>query len=254
MNKKYLNRCVNLLSGQDRIEQPQNIINEARTEATIYIYDEISWWWLGAEWFVNEINALKDVPEIHVRVNSPGGDYFEAMAMQTAMAQHPANFIVHIDGLAASAASFFIRGANKRVMSKGAFIMTHRAAGGIFGTGKAVISRGEALLKIDEAIIEGNVRAAGVDNETATEWVDNETWFSAEEALKHGFVNEVIEAEPVENTFDLSSVYNNVPDSIVNVKPEPEPEPEPKDPEPDGEQWQELLAKNQKELELLELA
>jgi ATP-dependent Clp protease protease subunit len=226
-NKKY--RVFNLLPGSVKAEQPKNVVNEARTEATIYIYDEISWWGISAEWFVSQINALADVPVINLRVNCPGGDYFEAMAIQTAMAQHPAKFVVHIDGMAASAASFFIRGANKRIITNGGFLMIHRATGGAYGNGKVLMSGGELLNKIDDSIIEGNMKAASCDIEQATAWVDNETWFSAAEALENGFVDEVIEAEPVENKFDLYSVFNHVPDSIKNVvveEQEQEEEPE----------------------------
>lgn len=223
--KRKRNRFFNLLDGRQQVEQPKNIVNEAGTEATIYLYDEISWWWLSAEWFVSVINSFLDVPVINVRVNCPGGDYFEAMAMQTAMAQHPATFIVHVDGMAASAASFFIRGANKRIISNGGFIMVHRATGGAYGSGKALVSRGELLLKIDDAIIAGNMKAAGVDEDQATEWVDNETWFGAAEALEHGFVDEVVDAEPLENSFDLKSVFNNVPKNLAVAKEKPEEKP-----------------------------
>jgi ATP-dependent protease ClpP protease subunit len=226
---KNRKRFFNLLHGGVKVEQPKNIVNDARSEATIYVYDEISWWGINAEWFVGQLNALMDVPTINVRVNSPGGEIFEAIAMQTAMAQHPANIVVHVDGIAASAASFFIRGANKRVISDGGFLMIHQAMSGGFGNAKDLLSVGNALTKIDESIIDSYVKVTGLDHDVVKEWVEAETWLSASEAKEHGFVDDIFEAEPVENKFDLSSVFNHVPESIKNVvveEPEQEEDPE----------------------------
>ncbi len=216
MNRKR-ERCFNLLQGNTKVEQPKNVVNEARSEATIYIYDEISWWGINAEWFVGQLNAIMDVPTINVRVNSPGGDIFEAIAMQTAMAQHPSNIVVHVDGIAASAASFFIRGANKRIISDGGFLMIHQAMSGGYGNAKDLLSVGNALTKIDESIIDSYVKVTGVDREVVKGWVEDETWLSAAEAKEHGFIDEIFEAEPVENKFELSSVFNNVPEAIKSV-------------------------------------
>jgi len=216
MKKKY--RFCNLLSGHERALSPQNFVNEARSEATIYIYDEISsWWGISAEWFAGQLNSMLDVPVINIRVNSPGGDIFEARAMQAAMAQHPATIVVHIDGLAASSASFLIRGANKRIMSDGAFLMIHQAWSWADGNSQALISRGEALEKIDGSIIDSYMKVTGIEREQIAEWINKETWFTAAEAKEHGFVEEVIEAKPIKNVFDLRAVFENTPDAMVNL-------------------------------------
>ena len=230
-NKK---RFFNLLPGSVKTEQPKNVVNDARSEATIYIYDEISWWGINAEWFVAQINSLSAVPVINLRVNCPGGDYFEAMAMQTAMAQHPSQFVAHIDGMAASAASFFIRGANKRIISDGGFLMIHQAIGGMYGNSGDLISRGNALSKIDDNLIEEYIKVTGLEESQVRAWVEAETWFSAKEALEHGFVDEIVEAAPTENIFDLSG-YKNVPQNLIKdlgnkmkIPGEPKTEPKPK--------------------------
>lgn len=246
MNRKY--RFCNLLTGQDRVTMPKNIVNEARTEATVYVYDEISWWGVTAENFVSQLNDLMDVPTINVRVNSPGGDVFEAIAMQTAMAQHPANIIVHVDGIAASAASVFIRGANKRIISDGGFLMIHQAMSGVYGNAKELLSVGKALNKIDKSIINSYIKLTGVDRETVTEWVKAETWFSAEEAKEHGFVDEVFEAEPIKNVFDVGAVYQNTPKSLIeNVVPDVEETEKP------VSKYELVVSANARELELVEL-
>lgn len=248
--KHKFNRFFNLLTGEDRIAAPANFTNENKTESTIYLYDEISWWWNGAEWFVNLLNSMLDIPFIHVRVNSPGGDIFEARAMQMAMAEHPAFITAHIDGIAASAASFFIRGANKRVISNGGFIMIHQGLSGAYGNAQTLLSRGQALEKIDNSLVREYANVTGEDEDQVRAWLEKETWFDAVEAHEHGFVDEVVEAAPVENRFDLSAVYNNVPDRLLNWAP-PVPE-EPEEPETPVNTFVMDEAARERELELVE--
>jgi ATP-dependent protease ClpP protease subunit len=43
---------------------------------------------------------------VDLHINSPGGFVFDAVAMFEALRAHPARVVTHIDGLAASAASY----------------------------------------------------------------------------------------------------------------------------------------------------
>src|SRR5699024_2920096 len=82
---------------------------EASGDAALYLYDVIvgddCWGGISAEKFVKELNAL-DAPTIHLRINSPGGEVFAARAIEAAIRNHPARIVAHVDGYAASAASF----------------------------------------------------------------------------------------------------------------------------------------------------
>src|SRR3990167_3986612 len=96
-------------------------------EATIYLYDAIgSFFGIDPQEFAKELSALR-AGTIHLRINSPGGDVFAARAIQTALFQHPAKIITHIDGLAASAATFVALAGNEIEMARGAALMIHRA-------------------------------------------------------------------------------------------------------------------------------
>jgi hypothetical protein len=79
-------------------------IDNAADEATVWVYDVIGDWGVSAAELVPAIESIS-APAITVRVNSPGGDYFDGVAIANALARHPAAVTVHVDGLAASAAS-----------------------------------------------------------------------------------------------------------------------------------------------------
>src|SRR5690606_10741716 len=77
-------------------------------ETTLWLYDVIgadAWGGVSAAQFVQDLAAI-ETPVIHLRINSPGGDVFDARAIATALREHPARIIAHIDGIAASAASY----------------------------------------------------------------------------------------------------------------------------------------------------
>ena len=106
----------------------------AGQNAAIYIYDVIGYdWWtdsgITAEWFQAELQRLGsgagDV--VDVFIDSPGGDVFEARAMIAAMNRCPAQFHMHVDGLAASAASFFAMHGDRVDIIQGGFLMIHNS-------------------------------------------------------------------------------------------------------------------------------
>ena len=81
------------------------------TDAEILLYDIISDFeseacgYVNARGLINRIKALGNVENITLRINSVGGDVFEAQAMYSYLRSHPANITVRVDGLAASSRS-----------------------------------------------------------------------------------------------------------------------------------------------------
>ena len=96
-------------------------------EKTVYLYGDIGGFWgIDSQEWVKEFDEITaDI--IHLRIDSDGGDVFAARAMQTVIKQHKAKVIAHIDGLAASAASFLAMGADEIEIVEGGFLMIHNA-------------------------------------------------------------------------------------------------------------------------------
>ncbi|MGB6179722.1 MAG: head maturation protease, ClpP-related, partial [Rhodococcus sp. (in: high G+C Gram-positive bacteria)] len=103
--------------------------------AEILIYDEIgdSWWGgVSAKDFVRDIIAI-DADTITIRINSPGGDVFDGIAIMNAIKAHPATVTVYVDGLAASAASFIAMAGNDIIIRRNAEMMIHDPSGFCYG-------------------------------------------------------------------------------------------------------------------------
>ena len=60
---------------------------------------------VGAKQFRQELDAAGFVSRINVRINSGGGDAFAGIAIHGMLKAHPAEVVVTVEGLAASAAS-----------------------------------------------------------------------------------------------------------------------------------------------------
>lgn len=209
----------------------KTVKNKAGKDATAYIYGDIGGWFGidHLDW-IKELNAI-DADTIHLRIDSDGGDVFAARAMKTAIMQHKAKVVAHIDGLAASAASFLAMGADEIEIVDGGFVMVHNAASILDILGFFNIEAIDELIdelqkerglheKMNKSIASDYMKRSGKDFETVSGWMDAVTWFTADEALENGLVDRVYDGKPVEAKYDLSR-YANVPDELVQRNQEP---------------------------------
>ncbi|MDR1978554.1 MAG: Clp protease ClpP [Synergistaceae bacterium] len=166
------------------------------TEAEIILFDDIGKWWGGksAKDFVKEIKDLGDITKINLRINSGGGDVFEAQAMYSYLRTHKAHKTVRIDGLAASAASFLAMAGDKIVMPSNALMMIHNPATIVWGEAEEMRKVAEFLDKVRDTIAAVYMAKTGLPEEKIKSMMDDETWMDADEALSLGFCDETDDA------------------------------------------------------------
>lgn len=190
-------------------------------EATIYLHGVIGGWWGDIdETMFSQAMASIDADVIHLRIDSPGGDVFAARSMMTAIAQHRATVIAHVDGLAASAATGICMACDEVEISQGAGFMIHNAWTIAMGNKSDMAKTGELLAKIDTGLAGDYTRRTGKDQTEIVAWMDAETWFTADEAKEHGFADRVVEVvgkKKASNSWDLSA-YSNAPTALSGPK------------------------------------
>ncbi|WNM72227.1 capsid maturation protease [Arthrobacter phage Gusanita] len=181
------------------------------SSAEIFIYDAIGGWWgTNASDFVQELKDL-DVSTINLRVNSPGGDVYDGVAIMNALRRHKANVIATVDGIAASAASFIIQAADEVVMGRGTELMIHEASAVAWGNAADMVEMAGHLDRVSGTIAGLYAERAGGTVDEWREAMKAETWYTADEAVKAGLADRVDgkEAEPAAtNRFDLS-IFNH---------------------------------------------
>lgn len=211
-----MNQLLKLYDDNREAPRKYEIRATSKTEAEVLVYDVIGGFYgIDAGRFVKDLKAIK-AETIHLRINSPGGEVNAARAIQTALAQHPAQVIAHIDGLAASAATVVMLAANKIIASAGAFVMVHNPWGLTIGDAEAHRASAGLLDKYADALAGDYQRRTGKDEATVREWMNAETWFTAAEAVDAGLVDEVEETVAAKNEWNLSA-YANVPEALTSV-------------------------------------
>ena len=202
-------------------------------DVEIFLYDAIvsteeeAEWWGGVapESFVKAVYGVAKDATINLRINSPGGSVFAARAMEQALREHKGRVVVHIDGLAASAATFIAMAGDEVVMAKGALFMIHKAWTGMWGNSADLRKEADLLDKIDGTLADTYAEKTGKDVAQVSEWMAAETWFTAAEALEQGFATSIAETEAKAGAWNLSA-YANAPAQVAQETPAEPAQPE----------------------------
>jgi ATP-dependent Clp protease protease subunit len=172
------------------------------TEASLYIYQPIgSDMWTGegitADSVRKALDAAKGVSTLHVHINSEGGAVFEAFGIYTLLRNLSAKKVVHVDGLAASAASFIaMAGAgegNEIVTSPVAKWMVHEAWTIAAGRASEMRATAERLEMMNETLAQAYAEQTGKTVEQCLAIMNAETWMTAQQALDLGFTDSIAE-------------------------------------------------------------
>jgi ATP-dependent protease ClpP protease subunit len=183
-------------------------ITNLADSAEVVIYDEIGWWGTSAADFMNELKQIT-ADTITLRLNSPGGDVFDGVAIMNALRSHPATVTTQVDGLAASIASVIALAGDRIVMQPGATMMIHDASGMCYGQAPDMRELADMLDRHSDNIASLYAERAGG---TVAEWRERmrgEAWFNADEAVAAGLADEVGQRratndEPATNSWDLA--------------------------------------------------
>lgn len=203
------------------------ISNKAGQAPEVYIYDEIGGLGIGSGDFLNELRGLQG--DLSVHLNSPGGDVFDGLAIYQALKNRAGSTTVHIDGLAASIASVIALGADQVIMAPKASMMIHDGFSAAMGNAADMRKLADLLDKTSDNIASVYADKAGGTVDFWRGRMREETWYSADEALEAGLVDEVEGKAKRPDTFDLS-MYNHAgraksPDPVLEPTAPAEPAP-----------------------------
>lgn len=172
---------------QAKADKPPEVFIYGDIGTTFFDDDGVS-----AQAFVDQLADI-DAPDIHVRINSPGGSAWDGLAIANAMIRHPAHITTFVDGMAASAASVVMLGGDDVVVNKWGRAMLHNARAMVMGTAedmREVATQIEAL-NANMATFYAD-RSTGSDDATAfARAMANETWYNADQMLAAGLATRI---------------------------------------------------------------
>lgn len=188
--------------------------------ADLIIYGDIGYE-ITASSVSQELKRMGAVGEIHVRVNSYGGDAFDGMAIYQRLAEHSARVVVHVDGIAASAASVIAMAGDEILIARGGFVMIHDAWVGAAGNATELrqsADRAEALSAQMAAIY---VAKSKQPMATIRGWMAEEKTFGSDEAVAAGLATSVVEAARMAARFDPTRHHFRNSPPVVGAAPAP---------------------------------
>lgn len=142
---------------------------------------------IGAAKFVEQLRKLDGASEIKVRINSDGGDPYQALAMYNALREAPARIITVNEGMVASAASLLFMAGDVREMKPASQLMIHEPTVGMSGRSEDLQRAAEAIDKSRDAFAQIYAERSGNTLDYILMVMKDETYFSAQEAVQKGF-------------------------------------------------------------------
>ncbi len=180
-------------------------------EQVIYLYGEFGYE-ITAKEISEQIKKFDKSQHVTIRINSCGGDVFEAIAIKNLLN----GFVVNVinDGLCASSATFLISISEKVSAAIGSMFMFHKpTTGGYNFNANDLRNKAEVLDKIENenitAYLSDNYKGAEFDLNSSELWVSSEelaTCFPKFLLLKH-------EAKPIaisNNNKNFHEKYKNI--------------------------------------------
>ncbi len=186
-----------------------------RKVVEFHLFDEVLPGWMGkympdlttAASISRQLVEHYDADRIDLFINSPGGDVFEGLTIYNVLRDHPAPVHVYVQGLAASIAGIIAMAGDHIQMGMGSMLMVHRAWTMAAGNVNDMRDTARLLDKIDSSLAGVLAGRSGNDAKRVEKWMDDETWFTAEEAVANGFADRVSAGGEYANA--LASHSNN---------------------------------------------
>ena len=160
-------------------------------------------------------SILRDSTEdIEVIISSGGGDVYAGSEIYTALKEYKGSVTGKIVGIAASAASVIAMGCKKLKMSPTGQMMIHKAIVRATGNSNDFENIVDALDSHDESICNAYVIKTGKSRKEIMDLMDKETYFSPQEALKLGLIDEIMFDEGLKLSASIESTI--LPQNVIN--------------------------------------
>ena len=132
--------------------------------------------------------------DIHLYINSPGGSITAGMAIYDTMMLASCDVATYAMGMAASMGQFLLAAGTKgkRFALPHARILMHQPLGGVTGSAADIAIQAEQFAVIKKEMFRLNAEFTGQPLERIYADSDRDRWFTAEEALEYGFVDQII--------------------------------------------------------------
>ncbi len=139
--------------------------------------------------------------DIHMYINSPGGEITSGMAIYDTMHYIKCDVSTICIGMAASMGAFLLAGGakGKRMALPNAEIMIHQPLGGAQGQATEIEIAAKHIIRTKEKLNTLLAENTGKPYEQIAQDTERDNWLTAKEALEYGLIDSIVESRPKDN-------------------------------------------------------
>lgn len=132
--------------------------------------------------------------DIYFYINSPGGSVTAGMAIFDTMEYIKPDVVTVAMGMAASMGQFLLSAGakGKRFITPHTRVLMHQPSGGAGGTATDFRIHADLILQMKQELAALNAKHTGKTVEQILTDSERDKWFTAQEALEYGFVDQIV--------------------------------------------------------------
>jgi len=182
---------------------------------TLSIFSEIGWHPATAEAVGALLQAMDRKLPLTVQINSEGGSVAEAVAIYNLLRTWPAGVTIDILGWALSAATLIAMAGSRIRMHETSLLMVHAPLMSASGNAGELRQNAEILDQVATTMRAAYGRTKQSESVISNWLAGEDHWFTPEQALAVGLVDEIISAEALAaSPANVFACRHSVPDSI----------------------------------------
>jgi ATP-dependent Clp endopeptidase proteolytic subunit ClpP len=147
---------------------------------------------LSNDLVIRQINEESNDQKIFLHINSAGGDVFMGFSAMDEILKSKIPVYTIIDGCCASSATFLSIVGKKRFINKHAFILIHQLSSSFEGKYNEFNDHKTNIDQFMEMMKNIYLTYTKLDDDKIKELINKDLWLNAEDALKYGFVDEIL--------------------------------------------------------------
>lgn len=157
--------------------------------------------------------------DVTVNINSPGGDFFTGVAVYNMLREHAGIVTTNVLGMAASAASVIAFASDHLRVAKAGFLMIHNSQGLAMGNRNDMRATADILEQFDSAMASVYADRSGIALPTIKKYMDAETIFRGEQAVKNGMADSLLASDQLAPTTEPAPVaaYRRLDDELTRL-------------------------------------
>lgn len=185
-------------------------------DAHIYIYNEIGSFGVTADQVRDQIQQNSGADRLIIHISSPGGEVFEGWTIGNILKNSGKKVQCIIEGLCASIATYIALQADEVLIAETARFMIHNPLMGLEGDEHDMMSASKQLRTIKKDLVKTYQKKTGLDYQSLSDMMNDETWFTAQEAVSRKFVDGIVKPSKAVAKLDLNKI--NMKEEIKEEK------------------------------------